>query len=319
MLKKANRNLKVLLSIGGWSYSPNFALPVSTAKGRAEFARSAVQLVQDNGLDGLDIDWEFPKNAGQAQNFVDLLGAVRDALSNYTAVHGGNRLLLTTASPAGPWAYKMLLLKQMDQYLDFWNMMAYDYSGSWDPKAAHQANLFLKLNDTDATPFNTQQAVDYYINQGIALDKIVIGMPLYGRSFEKTTGPGGNYSGVGSPDQEAGAWEAGVWDYKSLPRTGAQENIDDSAGASYSYDSISREMISYDNVEMSRRKAEYIVARGLGGGMWWESSGDKPFGKGSLIEAVSTILKAKGGLEASSNTIGYPGSKFDNVKRGFSV
>ncbi|KAL9631882.1 MAG: hypothetical protein Q9164_005653, partial [Protoblastenia rupestris] len=234
LLKKRHRHLKVLLSIGGWTYSSNFAQPASTHAGRETFAKSAAQLVKNLGLDGLDIDWEYPKDNTEAQNFVHLLKE--------------SRVTLTLHPTKGPQNYQKLHLKAMSPYLDFWNLMAYDYAGSWDTTAGHQANIYPSTSNPSSTPFSTSTAIKAYVAAGIPPSKIVIGMPLYGRAFTNTAGPGKSFQGVGE-----GSWEQGVWDAKVLPKPGAKEQWDEEAKASFSYDAGKKVMISYD----SRRAAEW--------------------------------------------------------------
>lgn len=307
--KKKNRNLKVLLSIGGWTYSSNFAQPASSESGRKRFAESAVKLLEDLGFDGLDVDWEYPKSSNEAEDFVKLLQETRNALDAAAAKRQHARFYLTVACPAGPSNFEKLKIPEMDRLLDFWNLMAYDYAGSWDQRAGHQANLFPSPASPECTPFSTLAAIEHYTKHGVHPFKIVLGMPLYGRTFKETTGPGQPYSGVGE-----GSWEQGVWDYKALPKPDSTEYHDDHIGASWSYCPSSKTMVSYDTPEMVKQKASFVRDYGLGGGMWWESSGDKALGGGSLIE---TFLMSSGGpsrLEDVTNCLEYPESKYDNLR-----
>jgi chitinase len=268
-----------------------------------------VQLLKDLGLDGLDIDWEYPQDDTQASNFVLLLQECRKAMDDYAkSVNlSPKNFLLTVACPAGAQNYQKLHLSDMDKYLDFWNLMAYDYSGSWDANCGHQANLHRSISNPVKTPFNTDDAIAYYTSNGVSASKIVLGMPLYGRAFQACDGPGNSFSGVGE-----GSWESGVWDYKVLPQAGAMEQYDQEAGATWSFDPAKKLVISYDNTTMAQEKARYIKSTGLGGGMWWESSGDGA-GDGSIISAVVDTF---GSLESSENTLEYPASKYDNLRGG---
>jgi hypothetical protein len=189
--------------------------------------------------------------------------------------------------------------------------MAYDYAGNWSTVTGNQANLFSSANNSASTPFDTQTGIDYYISKGVPANKIVLGMPIYGRSFNATSGLGMPFGGVGQ-----GSWEAGVYDFKSLPLSGATEFYDKTTGSSYSYDAVKGELISYDTVAVAKQKALWIKQLGLGGAMWWESSADKP-GDLSLIQNVVQILGEDGSApENTWNELSYPDSTYDNLRAG---
>jgi chitinase len=97
-LKKQHRHLKLLLSIGGWTYSPSFHPVVVSPALRAEFVKSAVKLVEDYGLDGLDVDYEYPQNDAQATGYVHLLRELRAALDEHARRKRADYRFLLTVS-----------------------------------------------------------------------------------------------------------------------------------------------------------------------------------------------------------------------------
>lgn len=272
--------------------------------------------MKDWGFDGLDIDWEYPSTPTEAANFLLLLQEVRAQLDKYSASAEGKgyHFLLTIAAPAGPTRYSVLqpLLGQISQTLDFINLMAYDFAGKWDSKAGHQANLFPSSSNPSSTPASADKAVTDYIAAGVPSNKIILGMPIYGRAYQNTAGPGTPFTGIGP-----GSWEEGVWDYKALPKGkpgggAAKVFYDEAVGASWSYDEAAKEMVSYDTPEMVRRKVSYIKEKGLGGGMFWEASADRKDGE-SLIGIVRDGL---GDMDKGRNLLEFPGSRYGNLRGG---
>jgi chitinase len=342
LLKQKNRNLKVLLSIGGWTYTNTnkHMDPVgATDTARQTFAKSCVDLISMYGFDGIDVDWEYPQTAEQGSQFLELLKVVRralDALASQLVRNSTSsptpQFLLSIAAPAGETNYKHLPLKDMVPVLDMINLMAYDYAGSWDNTTGHASNLYHSKSNPTSTPYNTDDALKHYL-QSVPPHKLNLGMPLYGRAFTSTSGLGQPYNGVGK-----GSWEAGVYDAKDMPLNDVAVLLDKEAGATYSFDNATGMLVSFDSPSMARTKAEYIAKHGLGGAMWWEVSGDG-VGNASLIATVSCLFRWETGfketnaeqvvdrlggtdgkgMESSSNWLRYPGSPYDNLKSGFAA
>lgn len=193
-------------------------------------------------------------------------------------------------------------------------------AGGWDSVSGHQANIYKSTSNPASTQFSADEAITYYTTVGgIKPSRICLGMPIYGRTFLSTDGPGKPFNGVGQ-----GSWDdwqsgpTGVWDYKALPKPGATEYYDPNLIASWSYDSAQKMMITYDTVECEKHKCDYIKQKGLGGAMWWEASADKT-GNQSLIWNVSYSLGGSdySTLDQSTNLLVYPQSRYDNLRNGF--
>ncbi|CAK7210454.1 Chitinase 4 [Sporothrix bragantina] len=310
LLKLQNRNLKVLLSIGGYTNSSNFVAPAARPEDRVRFAETAVKHVKNLGFDGIDIDWEYPQNAAEAANYVALLAEVRKALDVY-GQQVQYHFELTVACPAGPDNFQKLDIPGMDRYLDFWNLMSYDYAGTWSNVVGHMANVYPHQTNAGVTPCSTAVAVHYFQSRGVASDKIVMGLPLYGRAFTNTNGLGHPYEGTGP-----GSYENGVWDFKALPLPGAQEQYDPETIAAFCYDPATRTFVTYDTATSTLAKASFIKDRGLGGAMWWESSGDIE-GPASLVRTMTGALGGPAGLKQQANCITFPESPYDNLRNHF--
>ena len=311
-IKKHNRKVKTLLSIGGWetSQAGKFQVAAKTAASRKRFADSAVQLMADYGMDGIDIDWEYPNTSAEGVQLLELLKAVRTSLNTYATKLGQTyKYSLTVATPGASAQYNKFPLSKINAVVDHFHVMSYEYSApGWDTTVGHASALYLDKTNKLATKIVVNQAVTNYKKLGVTPKKITVGIPLYGRSFAGTAGVGKSHKGPGytSPGSEKGTAL-----FKHLPRPGAKVTFRTDLVATYSYDAAKKELISFDNSGGARVKSQYVVTQKLGGVFFWEASGDKK-GSASLMKIASDNL---GKLDTSLNQLSYPNSRFENIKK----
>lgn len=291
-MKQLNRNLKVVISIGGWGTDFMFKAIVENETKLMNFVNSCGEFVLKYNFDGIDIDWEFPTNAKENDSLVNLLKLVRIKLNSIDP-----NLSLSIAAPAGDQNIRVLNLAQIDQYLTFWNLMLYDFCGNeWSNKTAYHSNLY---GDNGDNNLNVDAVVRRYLSSGIDSRKLVVGMPLYGRNFF-----GAESNGIGKTFTRHPAShypvETDTVDYCKLPIGTASFDI---AKVSAScYHEATKTFISYDNVDSTIIKAKYITQYNLGGGMWWDSAGDPTDPNLSLIRRFANEVGAIN-LERSVNRL----------------
>ena len=301
-LKALYPSLKVMISIGGWSWSSNFSDVALTAASRQAFVSSCLNLfIAGNfaaGLtypgifDGIDIDWEYPARCGETcnyraadtQNYTLLLAEFRRQLDQLSA-QTGHPYYLSIAAPTASDTFQLIELNNIHPYLDSINLMAYDMHGTWEATTNFEAPLYHDPSDPSPPPANTyydDYAVQAYRQAGVPAAKLVLGIPFYGRGW--TNVPNVN-NGLYQPSSTPapGTYEAGVEDYKVLKNLSGYTGYRQAqAQAFWVFNGTT--FWSYDDPTSIRNKMNYVRAQGLGGAMFWEFSGDDD--TGSLITAI---------------------------------
>lgn len=320
-LKAVAPELKILISIGGWTWSDNYSDAVATPESRARLVESCIDLYIRGNLpvygaqggdgvaagifDGIDIDWEWPGADGEHPSprpaedqenflaFMELLRAELDAVGAET----GEDYLLTGFAPAGWWPRTNggWVNPRLSAVVDFLNVQGYDYHGTWvADRTGHQGNLHkYEWPDTPGSWANWGLAADdllgAYRAAGYRDDQINLGLAAYGQGWSGVTDP--------TPGAAAGA-PIGTRNYNLLRSVG-EEYYDETAGAAYRWDG--NEWWSLDTPRSVTDKAEWVATSGYGGAFFWDITGDYENELGSAL-ADTLRLATPGPLVASGGS-----------------
>jgi len=318
--------------VGGWNWSNQFSNIAASNTETAAFAASSIALLRRYGLDGIDIDWEYPTLSGvpctagrtcarpaDKQNYVLLAARLRRAFDDAGRADGKHYAITIAAGATsqfidegqGADAKEGGWLARLAVHLDWINLMAYDYHMPWDARNGNLAALHGDPADpARASGYDDEQAVDRYLAAGVAPSKLVLGAPFYGYGWKGCPpGPGGDglyqlCGGAATGGDDGGA----SYPFAYLVREGylkaGPDGRLDQAGRGYVrhwnavsktpslYDPVSATLISYEDEASLLEKARYLKARGLRGAMYWEATADSNH---ALAHALATALASDPG------------------------
>ncbi|XP_049784053.1 serine-rich adhesin for platelets-like [Schistocerca cancellata] len=320
-LKTYNKDLKTMLAIGGWNEgSTRFSPLVADAERRKEFVKNVLRFLRQNHFDGLDLDWEYPafRDGGKSRdrdNYALLVKELREEFDRESDKTGRPRLLLTMAVPAGiEYIDKGFDVASMNKHLDFMNILSYDYHSAFEPAVNHHSPLY-SMEEDDEYNFDAQLTIDHtvnhYMKSGADRNKLVLGIPTYGRSYTLfnplATELGSPADGPG--EQGDSTREKGYLAYYEICENLQSDDwkvVQPNPSAMGPYAYKGNQWVSYDDMDIIKKKAQYVNDNGLGGIMFWAIDNDDFRGKCHgrpypLIEAgKEAMLK---GVKRSNNEI----------------
>lgn len=276
-LKTINPELKILISIGGWGWSKHFSDAVLTDTSTQNFSQSAVDIVAKYNLDGVDIDWEYPGLIGDnnpyrvedKENYTRLFKTLRehlDALGKKT----GKYYLVTTAIGGSREFLQHTQMEVAQQYLDYINVMSYDFDGGYDNIAAHHTNLYSPANMPYI--YSADVCIQNLKAVGVSLSKVVMGIAMYGKG--KVVSASYNNGLYQKPLQAAQGGGYSFLKDSLMNNRGFVRYWDNVAKAPYLFNAEKKIFITYDDEQSVKAKCDYIKKHRLAGAMFWEYFSD---------------------------------------------
>ncbi|EZA47279.1 hypothetical protein DMN91_005935 [Ooceraea biroi] len=298
-LREQSPETKTLIAIGGWNEgSARYSDVVGNPAIRAKFVKNVVAFVQKYGFDGFDVDWEYPNQRGgrpqDVQNYVALLKELRAEFDK----HG---LILSAAVAAAETSASLSYdIAQVSKYLHFVNVMTYDLHGAWEKVTGHNAPLYAHQGETgNDLKLNVDAAVRFWLNSGCPPEKLILGVPFYGRAL---TLANKGQNGLGAPitgPGTAGPYtrEPGMLGYNeicvSLKQGGWTVVRNEEQRVPYAYKD--NQWVGYDDETSISEKVSYANSLNLGGVMLWSIETDDFHGlcgeKYPLLKAINKGLK----------------------------
>ncbi|WBY63972.1 glycoside hydrolase family 18 protein [Thermocaproicibacter melissae] len=266
-IRKWNPELKCSVCFGG-----EFSTPCLTQEGRLQIAEDLAAIVRRYGLDGVDIDWEYPccgengleANPADRKTYTLLLEAIRNQLN---AV--GDHLLLTSAVGAGQYFLDSTQMKDVQKYLDYVYIMTYDLRGAFQILTGHHTNLYTPVGDIFLD--SADSAARAFVAAGVPKEKIAIGMAFYTRMWKGVPNRYNGYLQIAKTRGEYGPhYDELLADY--IDKNGYKRYWDDVCKAPYLFNGDT--FISYDDEQSIRCKCDYVRQQGYAGVFYWEHGCD---------------------------------------------
>lgn len=271
-LKEINSDLKIMISVGGWTWSKHFSDATLTDELTKQFAKSSVDIVEKYNLDGVDIDWEYPGMKGDnntfrpedGKNYTNLFRHLREQL-DLLGKKTKKKYFVTTAIGGSREFLQHTEMEVAQNYLDYINVMSYDFDNTYDNMSSHHQNLYAPedrpyLYSADLTIQNLKKV-------GVDLSKVVMGIGFYGKGkVVESTDNNGLYQ-IPISTKSGGGYSF-IKD-SLLNKKGYVRYWDEESKAPYLFNKKEKHFITYDDEESVKLKCDYIQEHGLAGAMFW--------------------------------------------------